>query len=74
MLYQFARIWSTWLESLKYSHICQQQQQEDKLLDLQVKYIEIYVYMDVDDDIDDIICYKKDWTKAVWKDALPESM
>jgi hypothetical protein len=30
--------------------------------------------MDLDDDINDIICYKNDPTKADWKVALPESM
>ena len=30
--------------------------------------------MDLDDDVDDIICYKKDPTKADWKVALPDSM
>jgi hypothetical protein len=30
--------------------------------------------MDLDDNIDDIICYKKNPTKADWKIALPESM
>ena len=33
-----------------------------------------YVYMDLDDDINDIICYKKDPTKDDRKIALPESM
>ena len=59
---------------LNYAHICEQQQQDDKLLALQVKYPENYVYMDLDDGVDDIICYKKDPTKADWKVALPESM
>lgn len=59
---------------LNYAHIHEQQQQDDKLLALQVKYPENYVYMDLDDDVDDIICYKKDPTKADWKIALPESM
>ena len=30
--------------------------------------------MDLDDDVNAIICYKKDLTKADWKVALPESM
>jgi hypothetical protein len=59
---------------LNYAHIREQQQQDDKLLALQVKYPENYVYMDLDDDINDIFCYKKDLTKADWKVALPESM
>jgi hypothetical protein len=36
------------LNPLNYAHICEQQQQDDKLLALQVKYLENYVYMDLD--------------------------
>ncbi len=59
---------------LNYAHIREQQQQDDKLLALQVKYPDNYDYMDLDDDVNDIMCYKKDPTKADWKIALPESM
>eukprot|EP00804_Cyclotella_cryptica_P015823 CCRYP_006328-RE/>CCRYP_006328-RE protein AED:0.09 eAED:0.09 QI:0/-1/0/1/-1/1/1/0/883 len=59
---------------LNYAHIHEQQQQDDKLLALQVKYPDNYVYMDLDDDVNDIIFYKKDPTKADWKIAVPESM
>jgi hypothetical protein len=33
-----------------------------------------YVNLQLDDNIDDIICYKKDPTQPNWKIALPESM
>ena len=42
---------------LNYAHIREQQQQDDKLLALQVKYPDNYVYMDLDDNVDDTICY-----------------
>ncbi len=50
------------------------QQQDKQLLALQVKYPENYVNVQLDDDVDDIICYKKDLTQPNWKIALPESM
>ncbi len=45
---------------------CELQQQDKQLLALQVKYPEIYVNLQLDDDIDDIICYKKDPTQPNW--------
>jgi hypothetical protein len=45
---------------LNYAHICELQQQDKQLLALQVKYPDNYVNLQLDDDIDDIICYKKD--------------
>jgi hypothetical protein len=50
------------------------QQQDKQLLALQVKYPTNYVNLQLDDNIDDIICYKKDPTHSKWKIALPESM
>ena len=44
------------------------------MLALQVKYPDNYVHLDLDDDVDDIICYKKDPTTDDWKIALPESL
>ncbi len=41
---------------------------------LQVKYPDNYVNLQLDDNIDDIIYYKKDPTQLNWKIALPESM
>jgi hypothetical protein len=45
---------------LNYAHICELQQQEEQLLALQVKYWTInYVNLQLDDNVDDIICYKR---------------
>jgi hypothetical protein len=55
-------------------HICELQQQDKQLLALQVKYPDNYVNLQLDKDIDDIICYKKDPTQTNRKIALPESM
>ncbi len=59
---------------LNYAHICESQQQDKQLLALQVKYPDNYVNLQLDDNIDDIICYTKDPTQPNWKIALPESM
>jgi hypothetical protein len=59
---------------LNYAHIPEMQQQDEQLLALQVKYLDNYVNLQLDDDIDDIICYKKDPTQPNWKIVLPESM
>jgi hypothetical protein len=56
------------------SHICELQQQDKQLLALQVKYPDNYVNLQLDDNVDEIICYKKDPTQPNWKIALPESM
>jgi hypothetical protein len=61
-------------EKLNYAHICELQQQDKQLLALQVKYPDYYVNLQLDDNVDDIICYKKDPTQPNWKIALPESM
>ncbi len=50
------------------------QQQDKQLLALQVKYPDNYVNLHLDDNVDDIICYKKDSTQSNRKNALPESM
>jgi hypothetical protein len=60
--------------SLNYAHICELQQQDRQLLALQVKYSDNYVNLQLDDNVDDIICFKKDLTQPNWKIALPESM
>jgi hypothetical protein len=57
-----------------YAHIHELQQQDKQLLALQVKFPDNYVNLQLDDDVDDIICYKKDSTQPNWKIALPESM
>jgi hypothetical protein len=41
---------------LNYAHICELQQQEEQLLALQVKYPDKYVNLQLDDDLNDIIC------------------
>ncbi len=55
---------------LNYAHICELQQQDKQLLDLQVKYPDNYVISQLDDNVDDIICP----TQPNWKIALTESM
>jgi hypothetical protein len=60
--------------SLNYAHICELQQQDKQLLALQVKYPDNYVNLQLDDNVDDIIYYKKDPTQPNWKIALPKSM
>jgi hypothetical protein len=57
-----------------YAHIHELQQQDKQLLALQVKYLDNYVNLQLDDKVNDIICYKKDPTQPNWKIALPESM
>jgi hypothetical protein len=59
---------------LNYVHIHELQQQDEQLLALPVKNQDNYVNLQLDDDINDIICYKKDPTQPNWKIALPESM
>ncbi len=59
---------------LYYTHICELQQQDEQLLALQVKYPDYYVNLQLDDNVGDIICYKKDHTQPNWKITLPESM
>jgi hypothetical protein len=51
-----------------------QQQDEQQLLALQVKYPDNYENLQLVDNVDDIICYKKDPTQPDWKIVLPESM
>ena len=59
---------------LNYAHIREQQQQDTKLLALQTQNPDNYVSLQLDPDVDDIICYKKDPTQDNWKIALPDSM
>jgi hypothetical protein len=59
---------------LNYAHIHELQQQDKQLLALQVKNPDNYVNLQLDDDINDIICYKKNPTQPNWKIALPKSM
>jgi hypothetical protein len=57
-----------------YVHIGELRQQDKQLLSLQVKYPDNYVNLQLDDNGDNMICYKKDPTQPNWKIALPESM
>ncbi len=45
---------------LNYAHICELQQQDKQLLALQVKYPDYYITLQLDDNVNDIIRYKKD--------------
>jgi hypothetical protein len=56
---------------LNYAHIRELQQQAKQLLALQVKYPDNYVNLQLDYDVDDIICYKKDPTQPNEKIAMP---
>jgi hypothetical protein len=59
---------------LNYAHIHELQKQDKQLLALQVKYPDNDVNLQLDDNVNDIICYKKDPTQPNWKIALPKSM
>ena len=59
---------------LNYAHIRELQEQDEQLLALQVKYPDNYVNLQLDDNVDDIISYKKDPTQPSWKTVMPESM
>jgi hypothetical protein len=50
------------------------QQQDKQLLALQVKYPDNYVNLQLDDNVNDIICYRKDPTQPNWKIALHQTM
>jgi hypothetical protein len=61
-------------DPLNYAHTPELQQQDGQLLALQVNYPDNYVNLQLDDNVDDIICYKKDPTEPNWKIVLPELM
>ncbi len=63
-----------WMRICRIMHIRELQQQDKQLLALQVKNPDNYVNLQLDEDVNDIICYKKDPTQPNWKIALPESM
>ncbi len=58
---------------LNYAHISQLQQQDKQLFDLQVNYPNNYINLQLDDNIDDIICYKKDPTQPYWNKCAAQS-
>ena len=61
---------------LSYAYIREQQQADAKLLAVQQKFPNNYIYKCLDDDVDDIICYVKTYDDPTtqWKIALPEQM
>eukprot|EP00956_Cyclotella_meneghiniana_P018216 scaffold30157_cov48-Cyclotella_meneghiniana.AAC.1 len=59
---------------LSYAHIREQQQQDQQLLALLDKYPDNYYYDNLDDDMNDIVCWRKHKDDYDWKIALPESM
>eukprot|EP00956_Cyclotella_meneghiniana_P031208 scaffold81158_cov76-Cyclotella_meneghiniana.AAC.1 len=59
---------------LSYAHIREQQQQDQQLLALLDKYPDNYYYDNLDDDVNDIVCWRKHKDDNDWKIALPESM
>jgi hypothetical protein len=61
---------------LSFACIREQQQQDEQLLALQVKYPEQYIYKSLDEDVDDIICYVRpgDNPDEQWRIALPQQM
>ena len=52
---------------LNYAHIWELQQQDAKLLSLCTKYPDNYVKLKLDNDVDDIICYKKTPLRTIGK-------
>jgi hypothetical protein len=61
---------------LSFACIREQQQQDEQLLALQVKYPQQYIYKSLDEDVDDIICYVRpgDTPDEQWRIALPQQM
>ena len=61
---------------LSYACIREQQQDNEKLLALQARFPDRFVYKKLDDDVDDIICFVKpgEDPNSQWKVALPEQM
>ncbi len=59
---------------LNYTHICESQQQDKQLLALHMTYSDNYVNLQLDDNVNAIICYKKDSAQPNWKIAFPEPM
>jgi hypothetical protein len=57
---------------LNCAHICELQQQNEQLLALQVKYPDNYVNLHLDDNVDDIIYYKKDPAQLNWKNCIAQ--
>ena len=61
---------------LSFACIRKQQQQDEQLLALQVKYPDQYIYKSLDKDVEDIICHvhQGDSPNEQWHIALPQQM
>jgi len=51
-------------DPLNYAHICEQQQQDEKQLAPEAKYPDNYINLQLDNDVDNNICYKKNLTQV----------
>ncbi len=58
--------------SLNYAHICELQQQDKQLLALQVNNSDNQVNLQLDEDVNDIICYKTDLVQPNWKNCVAQ--
>jgi hypothetical protein len=55
---------------LNYTHICKLQQQDKQLLAQQENNSDNQFNLQLDDNVDDIICYKKDLVQPNWKNCI----
>ena len=59
---------------MNFAYIREQQQNDRNLLALQEKYPDKYVSLNIDENVDAIICFRRTPDDTNWKIALPESM
>jgi hypothetical protein len=59
---------------LSYAYIRKKQQEDQNLLVLVTEFPNNYIYLKLDNDVDDIVCHKKHPDQDDWKIALPEQM
>jgi hypothetical protein len=57
---------------LNYAHFCELQQHNEQLVALQVNNSDNQVNLQLDDDVDDIIGYKKDLVQPNWKNCVAQ--
>ncbi len=57
---------------LNYAHICELQQRDQQLLDLQVNDSDNQVNLQLDDNVDDFICYKRDLVQPNWNNCIAQ--
>jgi hypothetical protein len=57
---------------LNYTYTCELQQQDKQLLALQVNNSDNLVNLQLDDDVDDIICYKINLVQPNWKKCVAQ--